>query len=92
MIISLLITKGMKLMSKKRKSIFDIFDELSENFVDGIREGLENFSNLIGNVVELAGKIDTIDIIENKMKKVEIESEDTKDNEDKDVIKTKILE
>lgn len=78
-------------MSKKRKSIFNIFDELSENFVDGIREGLGNFSNLIGNVIdfmEYAGNIETIDIIEKKMKKVEIESED---NEDNDIIKTKTI-
>ena len=81
-------------MSKKRKSIFNIFDELSENFVDGIREGLGNFSNLIGNVIdfmELAGNIETIDMMEEKMKKVEIESEDTEDTEEKDVIKTKTI-
>lgn len=82
-------------MSQKRKSVFNIFDELSTNFVDGIKEGLENFSNLIGNVIEfmeLAGDIKTIDMLERDMKKVEIESEDTEDSEDKNEIKSKTIE
>ncbi|MFX0132927.1 MAG: hypothetical protein ACFFDN_04705 [Candidatus Hodarchaeota archaeon] len=80
-------------MSKKRKSIFSIFDELSANFVDGIREGLENFNNLIGSVVEfmeLAGDIDTIDMMEKKLKKVEIEGEDSEEDEEENIITPKV--
>ena len=80
-------------MSKKRKSIFAIFDELSTNFVDGIREGLENFNNLIGSVVEymeLAGNIDTIDMIEKDLKKIDIEGEDSEEDEEEHIIKPKV--
>ncbi len=80
-------------MSKKRKSIFAIFDEISANFVDGVREGLENFNNLIGSVVEymeLAGNIDTVDMIEKNLKKIEIESEDSEEDEEENIINSKI--
>ncbi|MHA1298455.1 MAG: hypothetical protein ACTSO9_03325 [Candidatus Helarchaeota archaeon] len=69
---------------KKRKSLFNIFEEMSSNFVDGIREGLANLNNIISNVVEfmeLAGDIKTADIIEKGLQRVEIEGEEIEDEE-----------
>ncbi len=73
------------LENKKKKSIFSIFDEISSNFESGIKEGLENFSHLISNIVEfmeLAGKVETIDM----MKKVDIESEDSEETDDEKIL------
>ena len=91
MICIIIITKNcyVELMQEqKKKSIFSIFDELSENFVDGIKEGLANFNNIISNVVEfmeLAGNIEMTDLYEKHMEKIDIVSEDSEDDNELDV-------
>ena len=71
------------MQEQKKKSIFSIFDELSANFVDGIKEGLANFNNIISNVVEfmeLAGNIEMTDLYEKHMEKVDINEDSEEDN------------
>ncbi|MHA1378600.1 MAG: hypothetical protein ACTSRG_09480 [Candidatus Helarchaeota archaeon] len=68
-------------MQKKRK-IFTIFDEISSNFVDGIREGLTNLSNIVSNVVEFMELAGSSDMLAKDLQKIEIDDVESEQEEE----------